>query len=149
MKHTRRRILVTLHLSQESLAPEIKAAETTWGFPHKAFEAGLNVNSETFQLISPFTSWDWPSASPGHLASSEFAFVSTVPEWSGTGAYAAGGGRLSDTYEFFLMALCSPRIRSRSRRSKSGRMSAWTCAIRCSAAPRRTPVRRTPPTRPS
>lgn len=80
-------------------------ASDMWGFMYKAFLNSLNASPETFQLVTPFVSWDWPTQSIGHVDSVEYDFISTVPQWSGVGAYASGGARLSDAYELFLMAL--------------------------------------------
>lgn len=76
-----------------------------WGYMYQAFINSLKVDPTNFQLVTPFTSWDWATTSLGHLDSREYDFVSTVPQWSGVGAYASGGARLSDAYELFLLAL--------------------------------------------
>lgn len=80
-------------------------ASDMWGFMYKAFINNLKVDPMNFQLVTPFTSWDWSTQSLGHVDSREYDFISTVPQWSGVGAYASGGARLSDAYELFLMAL--------------------------------------------
>lgn len=80
-------------------------ASDMWGFMYKAFINNLKVDPMNFQLVTPFTSWDWSTQSLGHIDSREYDFISTVPQWSGVGAYASGGARLSDAYELFLMAL--------------------------------------------
>ena len=87
------------------LAAQAEADSTMWGFMYKAMMDTLGVEPSNFQLIYPFTSWNWDTASPGHVSAPEYNFLSTVPQWSGVGAYISSGTPLSSAYELFLNAL--------------------------------------------
>jgi hypothetical protein len=76
-----------------------------FGFMYQAMMDSLGVDPSNFQLIMPFTSWNWPTASPGHTAAAEYDFLSTIPQWNGQGTYLSSGSRLSSAYELFLNAL--------------------------------------------
>lgn len=88
-----------------SVAATAEADSTMWGLMYQAMMDTLGVEPSNFQLIFPFTSWNWPSASPGHTSSAEYDFLSTVPQWSGVGEYLSSGEPLSRAYENFLNAL--------------------------------------------
>jgi hypothetical protein len=79
--------------------------EKMWGLMYGSLIASLGLDPKRFQLIYPFSSWNWDSAPTGHLVSGEYDFYATVPQWSAVGAYQSAGTRLSDAYEKFLNAL--------------------------------------------
>ena len=82
-----------------------QAESNMWGYVYQSMMDNLGASPDKFQLIYPFTSWNWRTASMGHTYASEYDFLSTVPQWSGVGVYQSSGTRLSDAYGNFLMAL--------------------------------------------
>jgi hypothetical protein len=63
---------------------------------------GFGVSPSNFQLVYPFTTWDWATQQPGFIGAPQYDFSSTLPQWSAVGAYASGGDRLHQAYQQFL-----------------------------------------------
>lgn len=73
-----------------------------WGLLYKALVDSLGVDSNNFQLIYPFTSWDWPTENVGFISSVQYDFCSTVPHWSAVGTYTSSADRFNQAYQNFL-----------------------------------------------
>lgn len=86
-------------------AAATSSKDKMWGLMYGSLIDSLGLDPTTFQLIYPFSTWNWDSSPVGHLVSAEYDFYATVPQWSAVGAYQSSGTRLSDAYEKFLNAL--------------------------------------------
>lgn len=76
--------------------------DTQWSAMYAALIDQLSLSREAFQLLYPFTGWNWPATSLGYTSAAEYDFCSTTPQWSATGAYASSGKQFSDGYRMFL-----------------------------------------------
>lgn len=72
--------------------------DKAWGLMYKAITDGIGADPSNFQLIYPFTTWDWPIVPSGYTSAAEWDFISAVPQWSATGAYASAGTSFDDSY---------------------------------------------------
>lgn len=77
----------------------------TWSLLYGAMVEGLGLSTKTFQLVYPFTSWNWPATGPGYVAAAQYDFCATMPQWSGVGRYVSSGTRYNDSYGNFLSIL--------------------------------------------
>ena len=77
----------------------------TWSLLYGAMVQGLRLSTRTFQLVYPFTSWNWPATAPGYVAAAQYDFCATMPQWSGVGRYVSSGTRYNDSYGNFLSIL--------------------------------------------
>jgi len=90
-----------LALSSEHplVAPSaIDANDKAWNHLYGAMVDGLNVSPSNFQLIYPFTTWDWPIVPAGYTSAAQWDFCSTVPQFSATGEYTSAGTAFNDSY---------------------------------------------------
>lgn len=73
-----------------------------WGLMYEAMTENLGVDTGNFQVIYPYTPWDWPAQPEGYMGSAQYDFCSTVPRWSAVGSYNSGATRFNMAYEQFL-----------------------------------------------
>ena len=97
--------MLSEYLMQTALIRASQQDDRMWGLMYRGLIEGLGLSPKTFQLIYPFTYWNWSTANSGHTSAAQYSFISTVPQWSAVGAYSSSGNRLSDAYENFLNAL--------------------------------------------
>lgn len=85
------------------VAPEgIDANDKAWNHLYGAMVDGLNVSPSNFQLIYPFTTWDWPIVPTGYTSAAQWDFCSSVPQFSATGEYTSAGTAFNDSYGSML-----------------------------------------------
>lgn len=73
-----------------------------WSLVYKALIDSLGANPSTFQLIYPFTSWNWPTQQVGFISGVQYDFCSSSPQWSAVGDYSSSGDRFNQAYQQFL-----------------------------------------------
>jgi hypothetical protein len=76
----------------------IDTNDKAWNHLYGAIVDGLNVSPSNFQLIYPFTTWDWPIVPAGYTSAAQWDFCSTVPQFSATGEYTSAGTAFNDSY---------------------------------------------------
>ncbi|WP_417417351.1 hypothetical protein [Hoeflea sp.] len=76
--------------------------DKSWNHLYGAMIDGLNVSPNNFQLIYPFTTWDWPIVPTGYTSAAQWDFCSSVPQFSATGQYTSSGSAFNDTYGHML-----------------------------------------------
>ncbi len=76
--------------------------QTPWSLMYKALTDSLGASPSTFQLIYPFTSWNWPTQTVGFMSGVQYDFCSTSPQWSAVGDYSSSGDRINQSYQEFL-----------------------------------------------
>ncbi|OCW58457.1 hypothetical protein [Hoeflea olei] len=72
--------------------------DKSWNHLYGAMIDGLNISPSNFQLIYPFTTWDWPVVPTGYTSAAQWDFCSTVPQFSATGQYTSAGTAFNDSY---------------------------------------------------
>ncbi|WP_299867891.1 hypothetical protein [uncultured Hoeflea sp.] len=80
----------------------IDANDKAWNHLYGALINGLNISPSNFQLIYPFTTWDWPIVPTGYTSAAQWDFCSTVPQFSATGEYTSAGTAFNDSYGAML-----------------------------------------------
>jgi len=82
------------------------AADTSasWAQLYNAICSKLGVSPQNFQLITPFTTWNWSVEPNGQTAAEQQSFLDAMPAWSPVGAYASGSS-FSDAYQTWLNTL--------------------------------------------
>ncbi|WP_018610181.1 hypothetical protein [Uliginosibacterium gangwonense] len=90
--------------SEAPLAPVALNDENdkSWNHLYGAIIDGLGVSPQNFQLIYPFTTWDWPITPNGYTSAAQWDFCSMVPQFSATGAYTSAGTAFNDAYGSML-----------------------------------------------
>ncbi len=73
-----------------------------WSLLYRALLDGLGASPKTFQLVYPFTPWNWATQNVGFIGAAQYNFCSTVPQWSAVGVYASSGDRFDQAYQEFL-----------------------------------------------
>jgi hypothetical protein len=86
----------------ESLEIQADYDQKPWNLLYKAIIDSLPVSPSSFQLVYPFTSWNWKTQNVGFISAEQYDFCSTVPQWSAIGGYVSGGDRFNQAYEQFL-----------------------------------------------
>jgi hypothetical protein len=76
--------------------------DKAWNHLYGAIIDGLGVSPENFQLIYPFTTWDWPITPNGYTSAAQWDFCSAVPQFSATGQYTSAGTAFNDAYGAML-----------------------------------------------
>lgn len=76
--------------------------DKAWNHLYGAMVDGLNISPSNFQLIYPFTTWDWPIVPAGYTSAAQWDFCSTVPQFSATGEYTSAGTAFNDSYGAML-----------------------------------------------
>jgi len=76
--------------------------DKSWSLLYKALVDGIGASPSNFQLIYPFTTWDWPATSLGYTSAAEWDFVAAVPQFSATGRYDSAGITFNDAYKQVL-----------------------------------------------
>jgi len=74
------------------------ANDNAWNLLYGAMIDGLGISPANFQLIYPYTTWDWPIAPTGYTSAAQWDFCSTVPQFSATGQYTSAGTAFNDSY---------------------------------------------------
>jgi hypothetical protein len=98
-----RRLLRQARAEQRAVANGIEEIEQKpWGLLYKALTNALGASPRNFQLIYPFTSWNWPTPAAGTIGAAQYDFCATSPQWSAVGAYASGGDHVDKAYQQFL-----------------------------------------------
>ncbi|WP_422373177.1 hypothetical protein [Hoeflea sp.] len=80
----------------------INANDKAWNHLYGAMIDGLSLSPNNFQLIYPFTTWDWPIVPTGYTSAAQWDFCSTVPQYSATGEYVSAGTAFNDSYGAML-----------------------------------------------
>ena len=76
--------------------------DKAWNHLYGAIIDGLGVLPANFQLIYPFTTWDWPIVPLGFTSAAQWDFCSAVPQFSATGQYTSAGTAFNDAYGAML-----------------------------------------------
>ncbi len=76
--------------------------DSAWNHMYGAIIDGLGVSPQNFQLMYPFTTWDWPIVANGYTSAVQWDFCSAEPQFSATGQYTSGGTAFNDTYGAML-----------------------------------------------
>lgn len=76
--------------------------DKAWNHLYGAIIDGLGVLPGNFQLIYPFTTWDWPVVPIGFTSAAQWDFCSAVPQFSATGQYTSAGTAFNDAYGAML-----------------------------------------------
>lgn len=76
--------------------------DMAWNHLYGAIIDGLGVSPKNFQLIYPFTTWDWPITPNGFTSAVQWDFCSAVPQFSATGQYSSAGTAFNDAYGAML-----------------------------------------------
>jgi len=82
-------------LTTEALAD---VNDKSWNHLYGAMIDGLGISPSNFQLVYPFTTWDWPVVPTGYTGAAQWDFCSTVPQFSATGQYTSAGTAFNDAY---------------------------------------------------
>lgn len=97
-------ILTTAHplatTREHPLATAANAEDNdkSWSLMYRAIIDGIGADPKNFQLIYPFTTWDWPVVPNGYTSAAQWDFTASVPQWSATGNYDSAGTAFNDTY---------------------------------------------------
>lgn len=106
-------ILTTAHplatTVDHPLATAANAADNdkAWSLMYRAIIDGIGASPNNFQLIYPFTTWNWPITPVGYTAAAQWDFTSAVPQWSATGSYDSSGTSFNDTYQQMLNVIAA------------------------------------------
>lgn len=73
-----------------------------WGLLYRALIDSIGLSPDDFQLIYPFTPWDWCRAQDGFVPAAQYDFCATAPQWSAIGAYVSSGDTVHQAYQQFL-----------------------------------------------
>jgi hypothetical protein len=101
-------ILTTAHplatTAEHPLATAASAADNdkAWSLMYKAIIDGIGADPNNFQLVYPFTTWDWPIVPVGYTSAAQWDYTSAVPQWSATGRYDSSGTAFNDAYNQML-----------------------------------------------
>jgi hypothetical protein len=91
------------HVSNAALeAAPMAPNDAAWSLLYGAIVGGLGQNPASFQLVYPFTSWNWPTNPTGFTTAAQYDFCSTMPQWSATGNYLSTGVHYDGAYQQFL-----------------------------------------------
>ena len=86
-----------------------------WGLLYKAIIDSVGASPGNFQLLYPFTPWNWATQDVGFVSAALFDFCAAVPQWSAVGAYTSSGDLFHQAYQQFLNVLLaatdSPELR--------------------------------------
>ncbi|GAA0710169.1 hypothetical protein [Dokdonella soli] len=90
-----------------------------WSLLYQALINSLGASPQTFQMVYPFTAWNWPTQQVGFIGAAQYDFCSSSPQWSAVGMYASGGDRFNQAYQEFLNVIVAatddPALRARIR----------------------------------
>jgi hypothetical protein len=89
------------HLSTYG-AVSLNPNDTAWSIMYGALINTLGASPNTFQLVYPMTSWNWPTNNPGYTSAAQYDFCSVMPQWSATGGYVSSGVTFDGGYQQFL-----------------------------------------------
>jgi len=79
--------------------------DTAWSILYGALINQMGMSPNNFQLLYPFTSWNWPATNLGYTVAPQYDFSASTPQWSATGAYVSSGTRFNDAYGQFLSVI--------------------------------------------
>ena len=80
----------------------IDVNDKAWNHLYGALIDGLGVQANNFQLVYPFTTWDWPITPLGFTSAAQWDFCAMVPQYSACGQYTSAGTAFNDTYTTML-----------------------------------------------
>lgn len=83
-------------------APELSSNDSAWSILYGAMVQSMGVNPQTFQLVYPMTSWNWPTNNLGFTSAAQYDFCATIPQWSAVGSYSSSGATFDSAYQQFL-----------------------------------------------
>lgn len=83
-------------------APSASQNDTEWAILYGALLNSLGLSPQTFQLIYPMMSWNWPTNNLGFTNAAQYDFCATIPQWSAVGAYVSSGATFDNAYQQFL-----------------------------------------------
>ena len=93
----------TLAISKaRAAAPALSSNDSAWNILYGAMVQSLGVNPQSFQLVYPMTSWNWPTNNLGFTSAAQYDFCATIPQWSAVGAYISSGVTFDSAYQQFL-----------------------------------------------
>lgn len=102
-----------MQIREQGLAADYD--QKPWGLLYKALTDSIGADPRSFQLIYPFTSWNWPTQQPGFISSAQYNFCGAVPQWSAVGNYNSSGDMLNQAYQEFLNVIVAstddPKLR--------------------------------------
>lgn len=73
-----------------------------WSLLYKALTDSIGADPKTFQLIYPFTSWNWVTQQVGFSGAAQYNFCAAVPQWSAVGNYNSSGDMFNQAFQEFL-----------------------------------------------
>lgn len=83
-------------------AAALSPNDSAWSILYGALVQSLGVNPQSFQLVYPMTSWNWPTNNLGFTNAAQYDFCATIPQWSAIGAYISSGATFDSAYQQFL-----------------------------------------------
>src|SRR6185437_5888576 len=86
----------------QTTASNLNPNDTAWSILYGALTQSLGLNPQTFQLIYPMTSWNWPPNNLGYTNSAQYDFCATIPQWSAVGGYVSSGATFDNAYQQLL-----------------------------------------------
>ena len=75
-----------------------------WGLLYENVSKSLGLNNQNFQLILPFTNWNWDTAALGQTDAQQYSFLDSLPTISPVGSYQSGSS-FALAYRSFLDSL--------------------------------------------
>lgn len=122
MRNTRHPLATT----SEFPLTTVEAADVNdkaWNHLYGAIVDGLGVSPQNFQLVYPFTTWDWPIANSGYTTAAQWDFCAEVPQFSATGQYTSAGTAFNDSYTTMLnlvsAATSDPRLQAQIEQARN------------------------------
>lgn len=113
-----RRLLETARLNEDADVG-VDYDQKPWGLLYRALVDSLGASPSNFQMVYPFTTWDWATQQAGFIGTAQYDFCSTSPQWSAVGAYVSSGDRINQAYQEFLNVIAAatddPDLRQRIR----------------------------------
>jgi hypothetical protein len=88
-------------------AATLSPNETAWSLLYGAIIEGIGASPQTFQLLYPFASWNWPTTNVGFTSSAQYDFCATMPQWSAVGQYTSSGTTFDGAYQQFLNCIAA------------------------------------------
>lgn len=89
-----------LQIRDQALA--VSYDQKPWSLLYKALIDNIGADPKTFQLIYPFTPWNWATQQVGFISSAQYNFCAAIPQWSAVGNYNSSGDLVNQAYQEFL-----------------------------------------------
>lgn len=122
MRNTRHPLATT----SEFPLTTVEAADVNdkaWNHLYGAIVDGLGVSPQNFQLVYPFTTWNWPVVNSGYTSAAQWDFCAEVPQFSATGQYTSAGTTFNDSYKTMLTvvsaATSDPRLQAQIEQARN------------------------------